>query len=133
MSSRKFILIGIVLGGLVMANGVMAFTIKLDYGNYSKGIGGEFVASGSLSNPEYSMYYKQYDDKATYVDDDQKEGFATFCLEYNEHFSPGGIYNAALNIAAVSGCGNSDPTTPGKDNISQGTAYLYSKFASGTL
>jgi hypothetical protein len=57
--------------------------------------------------------------------------FGTFCVEGNEYFSSGSTYNVAFNDRALGG-GLYTPT-PGYDIISQGTAYLYSRFASGTL
>ena len=57
--------------------------------------------------------------------------FGTFCIEGNEYFSPGSTYNVALNDRAING-GIYTPT-PGYDKISQGTGYLYSQFALGTL
>lgn len=57
--------------------------------------------------------------------------FGTFCIEGNEYFSNGGTYNVALSDRAQNG-GLYSPTV-GYDVISQGTAYLYSEFAVGTL
>ena len=53
--------------------------------------------------------------------------FETFCIEYNEEFSPGGNYNYAISSAAIKG-----GTTTG-DPLSKGTALLYSEFAQGIL
>jgi hypothetical protein len=57
--------------------------------------------------------------------------FGTFCLEQNEYFNPGRTYNVTLNDRAVRG-GVSSPTV-GYDIISQGTAFLYTGFATGQL
>ena len=56
-----------------------------------------------------------------YALDNFNGGFETFCVEYNEHFTPGstlyyGISQGAIN-GGISG-GNPDP-------ISKGTAWLY--------
>lgn len=62
-------------------------------------------------------------------------GFQTFCLEYNEHISLGGTYDAQIGSAAINGGVGigGGPTSPRSDPISAGTAYLYSLFATGTL
>lgn len=57
--------------------------------------------------------------------------FGTFCIEKNEYFSNNGLYNAVINDRAISG-GVSSPTA-GYDIISQGTAFLYTQFATGVL
>lgn len=54
--------------------------------------------------------------------------FGSFCLEQNEHYSPGGTYNAILNTKAVEGGAG-----PAGDPISMGTAWLYSGYRAGTL
>jgi hypothetical protein len=62
-------------------------------------------------------------------------GFQTFCLEYNEHITLGGTYDAQIGTAAIrGGVGiGSGPTSPRSDPISVGTAYLYTLFATGLL
>lgn len=57
--------------------------------------------------------------------------FGTFCIEKNEYFSNGGTYDVALSNKAIGG-GVSSPTA-GYDAISQGTAFLYTQFATGML
>ena len=57
--------------------------------------------------------------------------FGTFCLEYNEHFANGGVYEVALNNGSMSG--GVSGAIGGKDVISVGTAYLYEQFALGSL
>lgn len=53
--------------------------------------------------------------------------FLSFCLELNEHFTPGQSYSYSISDAAVRGGESvSDP-------ISVGTGYLYSLFAMGSL
>jgi len=65
--------------------------------------------------------------------------FQTFCIEYNEEFGPGNTYQFNENTGAVEGGGNlgtlhTDPNTGlSMDNISLGTAWLYSQFRAGTL
>ena len=54
--------------------------------------------------------------------------FQTFCIEYNEEFTPGVSYGVGVSQKAQYG---SQP--PNGDPISIGTAWLYSHFAAGTL
>ena len=105
-----------------------ADTLKLNgnaYSNYQHGSpdlgGGSYTAtvlSGSISNSSYAA--------ASIL---SAGTFETFCLEFKEHFSPGATYNYSLNNIAYSG----DVTTSAGDPISVGTAWLYSRFATGTL
>ena len=57
------------------------------------------------------------------------DSFQTFCIEYNEHIYRGQTVTYALNTQAVMGGAGG----PSPDPVSQGTAYLYSRFASGDL
>jgi len=65
--------------------------------------------------------------------------FLTFCIEFNEHINlPGGPYNYEINSGAVAGgTGGATTTDPNTglpmDNISIGTAWLYSQFRAGAL
>ncbi len=100
--------------------------VILDYGDAHSGNGGEFVvkSNGTDGSTAFVNAIKaDYSSLATYGG----IGFETFCLEYNEHFSPGGTYNASVSPEAVHG-GNVT-----NDPISVGTAYLYSLFATGNL
>lgn len=67
--------------------------------------------------------------------------FWTFCLEYNEHFSPGSTpYYVQINTGAVNGgltnagtyAGDPNGTT-NFDPLSKATAWLYTQYRSGTL
>ena len=54
-------------------------------------------------------------------------GFETFCVEYNEHFTPGSTFYYGISQGAINGGisgGNPDP-------ISRGTAWLYLQLRSG--
>jgi hypothetical protein len=128
MYPSKLVLTGVVLGGMFMASEVKALQITPNVGTYyswSSGKGGELTAQGGVA----SVYGGNYSDKAK-----QGNAFITFCIEENEYFYPNCTYDVTLNHAAVNGgVGDLDPTTPGEDHLSQGTAYLYSMFASGTL
>ena len=57
--------------------------------------------------------------------------FGTFCIEKNEYFSNGGVYDVGLNDGAVNG--GISGAVSGKDVISVGTAFLYENFVLGTL
>jgi hypothetical protein len=65
--------------------------------------------------------------------------FATFCLEENENIGqpPSGPYDYFINSGAVKGGTGVDATDSHTglpmDNISIGTAWLYSQFRAGTL
>jgi hypothetical protein len=126
MNAKKLILTGVVLVGMVMANGAIALQITPNVGTYySWDTGGELVARGEV----YSIYGGNYSAKA-------KEGdsFVTFCLEQHEEFYVGEIYDVALSDAAkLGGIDSEHGSVDGRDPISVGTAFLYSEFASGSL
>jgi hypothetical protein len=94
--------------------------LTLDYGSRHSGVGGEFNASSSDFVPATMGYAP-----STIFNG----GFETFCVEYNEHFTPGSTLYYGISQAAVNGGisgGNPDP-------ISKGTAWLYLNFAQHTL
>ena len=112
------------LAGLTLTGALCAMTaqaafdgsVKINSGPYQNGSGGEFGAvsvSGSLGN------------------------FETFCLEQNEHISFGNTYDYRINTGAVQGGVGAAATDPNTgltmDNLSVGTAWLYSQFRAGTL
>lgn len=94
--------------------------------SYSVGLGGAFVAkvvNGSINNSDYSGAAKI-----------GTTSFATFCIEYSEHFAPGGTYNYVVNFGSVNGgVSGQSPSNPYYDGVSNGTAFLYSQFAQGSL
>ncbi len=100
-----------------------AATLTLNTNIYSNGNGlggGEYTATSlTLSNVSYSL------SAITGLG-----GVETFCLEYGEHFTPGGTYNYTISTFATAGSGGA---VNGQDPISNGTAWLYSQFAAGTL
>jgi predicted heme/steroid binding protein len=89
-------------------------TVALNSSAYSWGNGGEFTAVTSGLGT-----------------------FQTFCIEYNEEFGPGNTYQYNQNSGAVAGGAGVDAidshTGLAMDNISIGTAYLYSQFRNGGL
>jgi hypothetical protein len=101
----------------------MAGTLTINTGPYSNGNGlggGEYTGtSATLSNASYSA-----------LAIGGMGGIETYCLEFSEHFSPGGTYNFTMGTAATNGSGGA---VNGADPISNATAWLYSEFALGTL
>lgn len=57
--------------------------------------------------------------------------FQTFCIEKNEYFTPGATYNYSISSGAKNG--GVSGAVNGIDNISIGTAWLYSQFRNGLL
>ncbi len=123
MKRRNLYVAGLVTGlaGVTMAPSLFAYngldgTIIFSAPTYQYGDGGEFnaVTTGLGS-------------------------FATFCLETGEYIGqpPSGPYTYTINTGAVpgdAGAGATDPNTGlPMDNISIGTAWLYSQFRVGTL
>lgn len=124
----KTLFCGLTVASLLTILGPGAFgsTIKLDsVSGYQSGSGGEFTATPTNpSDPVLLQALAGYDSKAKV-----NGGFETFCIEFNEHFTPGNTYTYAISAGAIAGGvsgGNPDP-------ISIGTAWLYNKFATGSL
>ena len=102
--------------------------ITLGYGAGANGDswgGGEFLASGVTGQ----------------VAQGPGDAFFTFCLEYNEHFSPGSQYFVKIATGTANGgvstAGYTDPSIPpytdtngtaSFDPISKATAWLYTQF-----
>ena len=100
-----------------------ANSLILDLGPYHSGVGGEFNAYSASLNPTALGY-----SPLTMANVGHGMGFETFCVEYNEHFTPGGTYNYTISQAAIHG------GVPGGSNpLSLGTAWLYLQFAEGNL
>jgi hypothetical protein len=113
---KKFCIVLSLAGVMAASNLYASFdgTITLYQGSYSYGNGGEFTAVTSGLGT-----------------------FQTFCIEYNEEFGPGNTYQYNQNTGAVVGGAGADATDSHTglpmDNISLGTAWLYSQFRAGTL
>ena len=120
--TKKHIL-SLALVGVMTSSGLFAIP-QVTMGIFDSGSSGNYRAD---PNAELAYLLNNYalgkSTDGTY--------FGTFCIEGNEYFSPGETYNVALNNRALNG-GLYTPTL-GYDVISQGTAYLYSQFAVGTL
>lgn len=120
------------VAALVAAIGVpgligSTITLNLDPVNYTSPPGGEYHATPSADIAGVLAAYSPLAKDAT--------GFQTFCLEANEHFTPGKAYVAVMNDRAIAGGGNAyhAAVTPGADILSLGTTWLYRQFAQGTL
>jgi hypothetical protein len=102
--------------------GAQAATVALWDGPYSYGIGSAFTA---LTIPSLNGSYAS---AATETINGQT-GFQTFCLQTGVDVDPGSgsypavTYNYSLSLA----------TTPDGFPLKEGTAWLYSQFAQGTL
>jgi hypothetical protein len=104
---------------LVVAGSGWANEITINrFAGYYSGSGGEFniTGMGAATNSLYNNNALLYG------------GFETFCLERYEYISPGSKY-----YAEISSTNSTASTSYGNDPISQGTAWLYSLFAEGTL
>lgn len=92
------------------------------YGPYQTDRGGEFTLLPSgFAISGYSAKTSGFGGNAG--------TFQTFCVEENEYIYPNTTHTVVFNTAAVNGglgWGNPDP-------LSEGSAYLYQKFATGTL
>jgi hypothetical protein len=116
---KKLCLLLSLAGGLYATTALASYdgTVTMGAGSYQNGVGGEFAASSSgLGN---------------------LGDFQTFCIEYNEHIGFSSVpYNYIINSGAVAGgitgANATDPHTGlAMDNISVGTAWLYSQFRAG--
>ena len=119
----------------------MSVTLIDDTAQYSYANGGEFRAvgnSGLDAIVNWNAYSTATKGTVTAATDGSSWGygtglngqayFQTFCIEYNEEFTPGTSYSVGVSQNAMYG---SQPPTG--DPISIGTAWLYSQFAAGTL
>jgi hypothetical protein len=115
---------GIVTCALVVNQGL---AMQVTMQTFASGSSGEYRASPSS---DLAWVLNNYVNGATkFTDSNQVTWFGTFCVETDEYFSPGSIYNAALNSQALQGGSN----TNSGDAISMGTAYLCSQFVAGNL
>lgn len=124
----------IVLLGFLTISAVpnaMALSVTLEQGPYSSGIGGEFVAAAPASDPGLANYDQYYSSLTLYTGSPAGAspglyGFATFCMEYTEEFTPGDTYPVTLGPNAMYG-----GMPPNGNPLRVGTAYLYYLFATG--
>jgi len=120
---KKFLSVSVLLVVLmVIPSMVMAYVVNVTRtGGYYSGLGGEFTLSGT----DIAGYTAGYDPKARL----SSSSIQSFCVETDEHVSPGGTYYFKLSNAAIEG-GSGGPSP---DPLSKGAAYLYAAFALGIL
>ena len=95
---------------------------------YQSGSGGEFAAKPIGWDPT-ALYATGTKNLWTTPADPT---FQTFCVEKNETFTNGTLYNVSLSQSSWSGGTDNHDVGPG-DPLSIGTAYLYHEFQKGTL
>lgn len=132
MEKKLFIVLGLaaILASPVMAavthgSGYYGGTATISQtAGYSSGSGGEFRIAGSiLSTSAYSSLTKGVN------------YFQSFCIEKNEYTATSDIWVSTQN-AALTGAGSHSwlgGITSTGDDLDPLTAYLYTKFAQGTL
>lgn len=136
-SMKRLVVIFALLAAFLLPQMGAAYTYTVDpvgtggaisgYGPYQTGSGGEFTllnVDGALNtsfiNGTYSLLTQDVFQSGT---------FQTFCVEESETIGTG-LYYGVLNTQAVAGGGGA---VGGGDPLSIGAAYLYYKFATGTL
>ena len=126
---RLFVLAS--LAGILAVPAVQAVTqvtLYQDLSNYSYSDGGEFNAvpdANLLSlNPTLAGYAPTTVNLTAGI-----PNFQTFCVETGEFFSPGTTYNVTISDEVLYDGGQ----FPNGEPITIGTAWLYSRFAAGTL
>ncbi len=87
-------------------------------------VGGEFTAVTS-GGPNYAANYSSKATASVTVNGKTETGFETFCVEFNQAFSPGTSYNTSVGPSIVNSSGSTALTV--------GAAWLYSQFAQGIL
>jgi len=123
-------LAGAILAAMSVSPAVMAQTVDLYYGPYAYGVGGEFTAvtSPNLYNAGYAPSAL-----ATVTDpynNQLVQGFETFCVQSEVDFTPynwgnPAPYNISTSLSSIG--------APDNFALSEGTAWLYSQFATGQL
>jgi hypothetical protein len=116
-----------VLAAFASTASATTITITNPGAGYRQGSGGEFQVKGVDASGQALLapYLPFYVAGLTRFGD----AFETFCVETDEYFTWGGVYDASI-VPGASGGGAGGPSP---DPISRGTAYLYSRFATGVL
>lgn len=119
---------GIAISSLALTPALMADTVELYYGPYAYYVGGEFTA---VTSPNYNGAYSPLAlVNATDANNVVHTGFETFCVQTDVDFTPynwGNTtpYNFTISLASIG--------APDNFALSEGTAFLYSLFATGSL
>lgn len=120
----KKLLLAITAATVLLGTNAHAVVVTVDrVAGYYSGHGGEFTISPAVNTGVGYAASVLVANRFGVI------GHQSFCLEANSGLSIPGIYNAAINSAAISGGvsgGNPDP-------LSLGSAWLYYQFAKGTL
>jgi hypothetical protein len=124
-SSKLSLSLLFAVGVVALSSTVSANSITLEIiPGYQMGYGGEFLAI-----PDADLFYvlDSYSPKAKL-----NNGFFTFCLERVARITFEKPHNAVVNDVVV-GVGGHTGGVHGVDAVSNGTAWLYQQFATGTL
>lgn len=118
----------VALATSVIANQIQVGYSGSSYGPYQTGAGGEFTFNDV--NPEGWLDLSGYVPGKTSNFGPRITSFQTFCIEIGESLKGyAAIYDAAISTGAINGgVAGGNP-----DVVSEGTGWLYSQFARGTL
>ncbi len=115
----------------IFSQSAFAYQVKTTggggYGIYQTGNGGEFTLQVDSDLIPVLGHYSAL----TSNQGNTRNTFQSFCLELNEDIKANTVYNVAISDEAKAG--GVGGATGGEDEISKGTAWLYSQFAKGTL
>ena len=120
---------GMALAAALITPSLMADSVDLYVGPYFYSPGGEFTA---VTTPNYNGNYSP-SALASVTDpynNSVVQGFETFCVQSDVDFTPynwgnATPYNLSISLSSIG--------VPDAFALSEGTAYLYSQFAQGTL
>jgi hypothetical protein len=120
MMHRKGLWLLIAAMVVVAAGTAQADTIKVTFGQYYNGPGGEFTFSNYTPVPISPQALNVRTAPGS---------FQSFCLEKNEYIDNGATYDYLLSgFSQLGGLGGGNP-----DPLSAATAYLFTQFWNGTL
>lgn len=121
----------LVIGLTMTPAAFAAYDVTLSQNSWSYSNGGEFTVASSTDLGGVSAAYNASKQTGWWDSTHTLFSFESFCLELDEYFTPGGTYSATINPdnKAMNGGSNTDVG----DQISLGTAWLYGRFATGTL
>jgi hypothetical protein len=126
MKKLMFIVAVCVLMAVSVFAGPTGPTVRLYQTGYSYSNGGEF--SALPLNWSWDPLVSYSDNPTGKTKNIVNGAFQTFCVEYNEEFCPGTMYDVTFSDKAIQGGAGAQG-----DPISLGTAWLYHEFQNGTL